>query len=60
MEKDMEYKSLLETTQNTRDLGGLKPVMEEKQRVFRFLGVTGRDMQAIEIKNFLSTMILQQ
>ena len=28
--------------------------MEEKQRVFRFLGVTGRDMQAIEIKNFLS------
>lgn len=56
----MEYKSLLETTQNTRDLGGYETVMEEKQRVFRFLGVTGRDMQAIEIKNFLSTMILQQ
>lgn len=38
----------------------MKPVMEEKQRVFRFLGVTGRDMRAIEIRNFLLAMILQQ
>ena len=53
----MEYKSLLETTQNTRDLGGYETCYGRKTKSF---SVLRRDMQAIEIKNFLSTMILQQ
>ena len=32
MEKDMEYKSLLETTQNTRDLGGYETCYGRKTK----------------------------
>lgn len=57
MEKNMVYWKQLKIQEIWEVM---KPVMEEKQRVFRFLGVTGRDMRAIEIRNFLLAMILQQ
>lgn len=46
----MEYKSLLETTQNTRDLGGYETCYGRKTKSFSVFRRTGRDMQAIEIK----------
>ena len=64
MEKDMEYKSLLETTQNTRDLGGYETCYGRKTKSFSVLRSDRQGYASDRDKKFLVnhdiTMVLSQ
>ena len=53
MEKDMEYKSLLETTQNTRDLGGYETCYGRKTKSFSVLRSDRQGYASDRDKKFL-------